>query len=558
MHSSKRLLQIAAAILLLVGLALPVRADIFQWEYINPADPSQGKRQSTTLAPDGAGVDAVPGAFLSLDLTMAYMIGADLTGAYGAYAILTNADLSQANLTNAHFGDATLTDADFTDAEVRGASFEADYDDANRGISLAQLYSTASYQAHDLTGIGLQVNDLTGGNFADQNLTNAYLYGATLADANFTNAQVQGAFLFSVTERGFTAAQLYSTASYQAHDLTSISLALNDLGGWDFAGQNLTDASFYGATLTDADFTDAQVRGAYFGPDSSIYIGGISLSQLYSTASYKAHDLSGINLTGINLAGGNFAGQNLTYASFQSSTLTDPDFRQANLTNADFAGAGLNFANFRQANLANANFARCGSRGCFYAILANADLTAADARGALLDATGATTTNLIGTDGHINGLGLNAGALLVVRDYDGDPTRTDRRDGRPTPVPPIPITVDQHLSMAASGTLRMVFEADAWDSTISFAPGIPVTLGGTLELTFAADVNPATQLGRTFDLFNWTGVTPTGAFAISTPYAWDLSNLYTTGQVTLTAIPEPAALLLALAALIMTPRRAAR
>ena len=98
--------------------------------------------------------------------------------------------------------------------------------------------------------------------------------------------------------------------------------------------------------------------------------------------------------------------------------------------------------------------------------------------------------------------------------------------------------------MGPGGTLRMVFEADAWDSTISFAPGIPVTLGGTLELTFADDVNLASQVGRTFDLFDWTGVNPTGAFAVSSPYAWDLSNLYTTGEVTLTAVPEPSTLLL--------------
>jgi hypothetical protein len=88
----------------------------------------------------------------------------------------------------------------------------------------------------------------------------------------------------------------------------------------------------------------------------------------------------------------------------------------------------------------------------------------------------------------------------------------------------------------------MVFEADAWDSTISFAPGIPVALAGTLELTFADDVNPASQVGRTFDLFDWTGVTPTGAFAVSSRYTWDLSNFYTTGEVTLTAIPEPSTL----------------
>jgi hypothetical protein len=70
-------------------------------------------------------------------------------------------------------------------------------------------------------------------------------------------------------------------------------------------------------------------------------------------------------------------------------------------------------------------------------------------------------------------------------------------------------------------------------------------------------VNLAGQLGRTFDLFDWTGVNPTGVFAISSPYAWDLSNLYTTGQVTLTAIPEPASAalgLLALACLAARPR----
>ena len=47
------------------------------------------------------------------------------------------------------------------------------------------------------------------------------------------------------------------------------------------------------------------------------------------------------------------------------------------------------------------------------------------------------------------------------------------------------------------------------------------------------------MVGSTFDLFDWTGVTPTGAFAISSRYFWDLSNLCTTGEVALTAIPHP-------------------
>jgi hypothetical protein len=36
------------------------RADIYQWAWVNPNDPSQGKYQSTTLCPDGAGVNAGP------------------------------------------------------------------------------------------------------------------------------------------------------------------------------------------------------------------------------------------------------------------------------------------------------------------------------------------------------------------------------------------------------------------------------------------------------------------------------------------------------------------
>jgi Pentapeptide repeats (8 copies) len=221
-----------------------------------------------------------------------------------------------------------------------------------------------------------------------------------------------------------------------------------------------------------------------------------NLTSLYTTGevtllaipSYQAKDLSGIRLQYNNLTGANFAGQNLT--------------------NADFFGATLS----------------------------GADLTAADARGAFglhcVHYSGATIVNLIQPEGHIAGLDLTAGGLLVVRDYDGD--------SRYEPsLPPIPITIDTHFEMGPHGTLRMVFEGDAWDSTISFATGIPVALGGTLELTFADEVNLATQVGRTLDLFDWTGVLPTGTFAISSPYAWDLSNLYATGQVTLTAIPEP-------------------
>ncbi len=542
----------------------------------------------------------------------------DLTGVWFYGNNLSGGNFVGQDLTNVFFDGATLTGADFADSLVRGAIFAGTTGD---GFTAAQLYSTASYRSHDLTRINLGFNDLSGWNFAGQNLTDADFYLATLTGADFTDAKVRGAIFIHTTNHGFTAAQLYSTASYVDHDLAGTDWRFNNLSGWNFAGQDLSNTSFYSADLTDANFTDAKICGASF------WLGGtgtgITLSQLYSTASYRAYDLTGISLSFNNLAGGNFAGQNFADAEFEAATLTNANFQNANLTNAffrgamltgadftgaevrganflgtgitlaqlystgsyeakelsgiglgannltggnfagqnithaDFAGGNLTDANFRHANLANANFFAYYNDGSpQWATLTGADFTAADARGSDLSdycyyTADVITTNLIRPDGHIRGLDLNAGDLHVLRDYEWvyDPAY---------PAFLIPITIDQHLAMGPGGTLRMVFEADAWDSTISFAPGIPVTLGGTLELTFADDVNPASQLGRTLDLFDWTGVNPTGAFAISSPYAWNLSNLYTTGEVTLTAIPEPstlALLLLACGPLLIPHRR---
>ena len=356
----------------LVCVASTAPADILQWEYINPADPNKGKRQSTTLAPDGAGVDAVPFSQLSnRNLTMAYLIGADLTNAFGYKSDLTSADLSHANLTYANFDLATLTDADFTDTEVRRANFNVDIYSGfvlGTGITLAQLYSTASYQNRNLVGIRFSGNDLSGGNFAGQyltgasfreanltraslrqaNLTGAYFFGATLANADFTDALVNLANLSNTTDQGFTAEQLYSTASYKANDLGGIDLSYNDLaGGWSFAGQDLTNASFYAARLTDVDLTGAEVRRANFnivqGALEGIIINGtgLTLAQLYSTASYQAHDLSGVGLIGSDLAGGNFAGQNLSNSKIRSLPRRPSILSGADLTGADTRGAEI-------------------------------------------------------------------------------------------------------------------------------------------------------------------------------------------------------------------------
>src|SRR5690606_19051568 len=103
----------------------------------------------------------------------------------------------------------------------------------DQGFTAAQLYSTASYQAHELYGIDFRDNNLTGWNFANQNLTNASFYSAWVTGADFTGADIQGANFGG--RSGLEASQLYSTASYQAHDLTGVVLSYNDLSSWDFS-----------------------------------------------------------------------------------------------------------------------------------------------------------------------------------------------------------------------------------------------------------------------------------------------------------------------------------
>ena len=228
----------AIGAILIVACVLPrvALADIFEWEYIDPRDPGQGKQQSSTLVPDGAGVDAVPNSSLySRNLTMAYLIGMDLTAA---------------NLSN-----ATLADADLTGANVRVANFSGT---TSRGLTAAQFYSTASYRERDLTGVWLGSNDLSGWNLAGQNLTDARFDRSTLTDSDLTGAVIRGADFF---DTGLTATQFYSTASYQGHDLTGVRLQSHNLRDWDFSGQDFSYASFAMSTLNDANLAGARSVG---------------------------------------------------------------------------------------------------------------------------------------------------------------------------------------------------------------------------------------------------------------------------------------------------------
>jgi uncharacterized protein YjbI with pentapeptide repeats len=386
--------------------------------------------------------------------------------------------------------------------------------------------------------------DLTGAQFTSSNLDQATFYFSNLANASFSGAQLtcvnfgftalsdadlSGAIIAGAnlgSTRGFTEEQLYSTASYQSKDLRGINLSrsfypfgpfgwpgpVNDLTAWDFRGQNLTDANLSYSQLTNADFSGAVIAGAFLAQAS-----GLTPEQIYATASYQSRDMRGIGLGSHNLAGWDLSGQNLDHADLQSASLANANLSGAKLTNVAF-------------NLAS---------------VVNANLTGADLRGASgLSWSGAVARNAILEDGRIAGLNLNAGERLVIG--NGDPATTVRVQG--------------HLRMAEDSVLQLVFDADPWNSRVAFEffdPGASVPLEGVLELAFAADVDVREQIGRTLQVFDWSGVPPSGLFQVSSPYDWDLSRLYTTGEVTLAAIPEPAsaATLSCTGALLLSSRR---
>jgi len=104
------------------------------------------------------------------------------------------------------------------------------------------------------------------------------------------------------------------------------------------------------------------------------------------------------------------------------------------------------------------------------------------------------------------------------------------------------------MTVQTNGILQVLLRDTSWGSTISFDPGISITLGDTLELGVETGVDPIALLNTPFRLFDWMGVSASGLFTIVSDlpsgYRWDVSQLYGTGNVIL--VPEPASIILLL------------
>ncbi len=288
----------------------------------------------------------------------------------------SNSDFTSAYLKNANFTDAILSNTDFTDAIVEGANFNYSSPiTSGSKLNTEQLYSTASYKNKNLTGCGFANIDLTKCNFTGINLTNVVFTATRLAGCDFTDAIIEGASFAATESKGFDQEQLYSTASYKNKNLRGVSFGNNDLFhisyknlfGWNFTGQDLTNADFSyslisgifhsnstrSIILTDAIIEGANFEGLQTDGDSKY---GISAEQLYSTASYKNKNLTGVKFGHNYMVGFDFTGQNMTNVSFWGTELNNVDFTNANLTNVDFKFSDINDADFDNAIIEGAYF----------------------------------------------------------------------------------------------------------------------------------------------------------------------------------------------------------
>ncbi len=482
----------------------------------------------------------------------------------------SNQNLIEVDFLGSAFHGANLTDADFSNAVIRRVNFSG-----ISGFAPEQLYSTQSYAEGDLQGVKFNDINLDGWNFSNQNLSGATFFQTSLASVDFTGATIDQVDLGNAT--GFTASQLYSTASYQNHNLHGVWFDWIDMSGWDLSGQDLSGASLYYADLTGTDFTGAIVHNtdfSYTAPWQNSE-SGMTAEQLYSTQSYQDKDLHGISLAGGNLKGWDFSGQTLVGANFYGAIVTDTDFTGAIIHEADFSGTrgeryqspgltasmlystqsyqdkdlhGIGWSGCKMGgwNLSGQNLMKCdfdevNLPSNLATKLNETDLSGADTRGATLSdellAQAGNVRNLIRPDGTVEGVDLQEGERLLVRDYLDDDLV-------------IEVCLKDDLVIAPSGTLAFELSDSNWGSTVHFdGEGLTATLDGALQVLLAKEFAPT--LGEEFCLFDWSGLeSRSGGFALfDLPQllgglGWDVSGLYTTGAIRVVAVPEPGALVL--------------
>lgn len=331
-----------------------------------------------------------------VDFAHANIFGASISSSQGVH--LSPAQLSStASFQSKDLREVTLVSSDTTGwdlraQDVRGASLDLHWTNAwldgariestqfvsatKNGLTEAQFATTASHQAGQLKGIGLEASQLDHWNFLGQDLTGASFQYSSLVNTDFTNARINDVNFSEAS--GMTHAQLAATASYKANDLSGIRLDRLNLESTDFHGQQLSNASFFATQLNGADFSSSQLLKSDFTQarllnanfaranltSANLSATDLSFADLSDTdltdtrldyASLEATRFDNAVLRGTNMAGTTSRGFSLqqlqSTASYQSRVVQGVSWDDCNLGGFDFSGLDLTGSTFRRASL---------------------------------------------------------------------------------------------------------------------------------------------------------------------------------------------------------------
>jgi MYXO-CTERM domain-containing protein len=161
---------------------------------------------------------------------------------------------------------------------------------------------------------------------------------------------------------------------------------------------------------------------------------------------------------------------------------------------------------------------------------------ATDVVGGKLIINGNTSTSLLTTVKTGATLGGTGTVGAVVVDSNGIFAPGD------TGIESLNVNGNLTLSSGSISNFEINTAGDIADLAISSAL---LTFGGTLNVT---RIGSALVAGDTFNLFDWSSATGTFSTvnlpSLDTGLAWDQSRLYSSGQISVTVVPEPGAALL--------------
>ena len=175
-----------------------------------------------------------------------------------AYASVDYHDqtISTYNFTNSEYDSYDFSGSDFSGVTAIETIFSS--------LTVKRDFSNTNFSGANLNEAIFNYAELSGADFSSANLYDAYFMYSNLRNADFTDAIVESVDFMGTVQYGFSAEQLYSTASYKNKTLQYMDFQYNDLEGWNFSGQNLTRTNFSISSLINADFRNANLTNAIF------------------------------------------------------------------------------------------------------------------------------------------------------------------------------------------------------------------------------------------------------------------------------------------------------